>query len=171
MKKSPTSQSDGIIGLVREAIDGLGDLVGQHLHLARLELVSDLRGVGRRAQRSAILGGLGVIGYTLALAGLAVFLGGHRPTGAWLLLFGGVHLTVAAIGFLVGRAGSNKKLMDTNLEQVGESIATLQRAVTGDAHDAPKAALPAAPSPTIPVAKNGQSAQSAIARGPGGQGR
>ncbi|HEY0712271.1 MAG TPA: phage holin family protein [Polyangia bacterium] len=172
MKKSPTSQSDGILGLVREAIDGLGDLVGQHLSLARLELVSDLRAVGRRTKRSLIFGVLAFFGYGLALVGLAVFLGGQRAIGAWLMLFGGIHLAGAGIVFLLGRAReSGKKLMDTNLEQVGESIATLQRAVTGGEVESPANALPANPvsqpsATKVPVgATVGRNGQSAPAHG------
>jgi hypothetical protein len=181
VKKSPTSHSEGIIGLVREAIDGLGDLVGEHLHLVRLELVTDLRSMGRRAQRSLICGLVAFLGYTLAVAGLAVLLGGNRPIGSWLLLFGGVHLLGATAAFLFGRSReSGKKLMDTNLEQVGESIATLQRAVSGPATEAnsPPAVPPTTTtSAALPASHEGSAltfadrAQRPMAPAQGGPGR
>ena len=84
----------GVIGRVRDVADGLGQLVGQHFKLARLELVSDLKSMGQRVRAVAILTVLAIIGYTLAMAGVAVVVGGNQAIGLPLLLIGGGHVVV-----------------------------------------------------------------------------
>src|SRR5512140_2777519 len=95
MKDGASGKADGVIGLARETADALGRLTVEHLRLARLEMKSDLRVMGRQAGRLAVMIALAIVGYALAMAGLALLLGGRTETGAPLLIIGLVHLVTA----------------------------------------------------------------------------
>jgi hypothetical protein len=122
------SRGGGVIGRVRDVADGLGVLVGQHLKLARLELVSDLKVMGRRLRIISILTGLAVVGYALGMAGLAVVIGGNTAIGVPLLAIGGGHVVLCGAGILVASRRRETHLMDATVEQVGQSLNTIRLA-------------------------------------------
>ena len=97
----PTS-SEGVTGLARETALSLGHLIGQHVKVARLELAAEMRTMGRRAVAVAVLAGLVAIGYALAMAGLAVALGGGAELGIPLVVIGLAHVVGAGAGLLLG---------------------------------------------------------------------
>src|SRR5437667_11794800 len=66
---------DGILTLIRETVDGLGRLVADHVKLARLELVADVKVQGRRAATIAVIVPFIFLGYALGCVGLALVLG------------------------------------------------------------------------------------------------
>jgi hypothetical protein len=123
-----SSKGGGVIGRVRDVADGLGTLVGQHLKLARLELVADLRVMGRRLRIIAILTALLVVGYALAMAGLAVVLGGNMAVGVPLLAIGGGHVVLCGAGILLASRRRETHLMDATMDQVGQSLNTIRLA-------------------------------------------
>ena len=75
------AEPSGASALVREAALDLGHLLGQHVKVAQLELKIELHAMGRRACIIAVLAALLALGYGLAIAGLAVVIGGHRGMG------------------------------------------------------------------------------------------
>ena len=117
-----------MIGRVRDVADGLGTLVGQHLKLARLELIADLRVMGRRLRIISILTALLAVGYALAMAGLAVVIGGNMAIGVPLLAIGGGHVVLCGAGILVASRRRETHLMDATVEQVGQSLHTIRLA-------------------------------------------
>ena len=122
------SKGNGVIGRVRDVADGLGQLVGQHLKLARLELVSDLRIMGRRLRVIAILTCLVVVGYALAMAGVAVVIGGNTAVGLPLLGVGLGHVVLCGAGIVLASRRRDTHLMDSTVEQMGQSLNTLKLA-------------------------------------------
>jgi hypothetical protein len=115
-----------VVGLVRQTAEGIADLLGKHLKLARLEFTEDLLKVVNRARLIVILGALVAIGYALAMAGLAVFLGGSRAVGASLLIVGGVHVGACSLGlFSAVRRLGGLQLMDNTSGEMQQSFATL----------------------------------------------
>jgi hypothetical protein len=124
--QSPVASSDGVVGLVRQTAEGIADLLGKHLKLARLEFTEDLLKVVTRARLIVVLGALVAVGYALAMAGLAVFLGGSRAVGASLLIVGGAHVGAGSLGLLsaVRRLGG-MRLMDNTSDEMQQSFATL----------------------------------------------
>jgi hypothetical protein len=128
-QRSPTTSSaagDGVLALVRQTAEGLADLLGKHLKLARLEFTDDLLKVVTRARLIVVLGALLGVGYALAMAGLAVFVGGNRPVGTSLLIIGGMHVGVCSVWLLsaVRRLGG-MQLMDDTSGEAQRSFATL----------------------------------------------
>jgi hypothetical protein len=123
-----TKGGGGVIERVRDVADGLGALVGQHLKLARLELISDLRAMGRRARVIVVLVGLVVVGYALAMGGLAFLIGGNTAVGVPLLAIGGGHVVLCGAGIVLASRRRETHLMDATVEQVGQSLNTLRLA-------------------------------------------
>jgi len=123
------SSSPGIAALAREAAMGLGHLLGQHVKVAQLELTADLHAMGRRAYLFAVLATLIALGYGLAMAGLAVVIGGYPAVGYPLVIIGLAHMAGAGIGLLVAPLrprGSH--LMDDSQAAMNSSLAVLDKA-------------------------------------------
>jgi hypothetical protein len=124
-----TSSPPGIAALAREAAMGLAHLLGQHVKVAQLELTAELHTMGRRAYLVAALATLVALGYGLAMAGLAVVIGGHAAVGYPLVIVGLAHMVGAGIGLLVAplrRHGSH--LMDNSQAAMNSSLAVLDKA-------------------------------------------
>ena len=134
MKTMPTK---GVTELARESAIGLGHLVGQHLKIARLEVTAELHAMSLRARVVAVLATLMALGYALAMAGLAVVIGGHADVGIPLALVGVAHVggAGAALALTGHRARGSTPVAHTELA-VGRSLAALERATA----------------PTVPVA-------------------
>src|SRR4051812_35782073 len=92
------AKDEGVFALVRETADGLGELVGQHFKLARLELAEDLESLGNRARDIAVFAAFMLVGYTLAMVGGAVLIGAMSKVGWALLAMGLVHVAGGAAG-------------------------------------------------------------------------
>ena len=110
-------EREGIVGLVRETVDGLRTLIGDHIKLARVELVADLKSYGRGVAVLAVAGVVLAVGYVFAW--IAAAFGLARPGGA-PLAFG----AVAALHLVVGR--DRHRLVD------GEDAADEPHARDGD---------------------------------------
>jgi hypothetical protein len=113
-----TGTGQGTMGLVRETADGLGHLVALHVKLARCELTRELRSIADRAELAAVLAALLLVGYALAMAGVAVLIGGNRLVGRPLVIVGIVHVAVAGAGLTLSRrrATARSVLAATGLE-------------------------------------------------------
>jgi hypothetical protein len=91
-------KDEGVIDLVRETANGVGDLVALHLKLARRELAGELRAMGDRATGLGLFAALLVVGYALAMVGVALVIGAHAPLGTPFLIVGGGHVVLAGAG-------------------------------------------------------------------------
>ena len=98
---TPTS-IEGVTGLARESALSLGHLIGQHVKVARLEIAAEVRTMGRRATAVAVLAALVAIGYALAIAGVAVVIGGGAELGIPLVVIGLAHVVGAGAGLVFG---------------------------------------------------------------------
>ena len=98
---TPTS-IEGVTGLARETALSLGHLVAQHVKVARLEIAAEVRAMGRRATVVAVLAVLVAIGYALAIAGLAIAIGGGAAPGVPLVVAGLAHVVGAGAGLAFG---------------------------------------------------------------------
>lgn len=136
------------IQLVRETLDGLGQLVSQHIKLARLELSADLRAMGARVAGMVAFALLMLFGYALTMAGLALLVAGNRRLAFAFGAVGLAHLlgAGAAMLILVARRGHLQMMKATTTELAQSADALL--AATGIAPhaarmaDAPTAAVP-----------------------------
>jgi hypothetical protein len=123
---SESERGEGVLALARQTAEGLADLVGSHLKLARLEFTEDLLKVITRARLIAVLSALVMVGYALVMAGLAVFLSGTRAVGVSLLVVGGTHVGICGLGLLsAARRLGGLHLMDDSSGEVQRSFALL----------------------------------------------
>jgi hypothetical protein len=126
MKNGERDKVDGVVGLARETADALGRLTVQHLRLARLEIKADLRAMGLQAARIAVLAALVVVGYGLAMAGLAVLVDGGSKGGLGLVVIGSVHVVGAGLGILITVARlRHLRLMNATAEEMSRSLSPL----------------------------------------------
>ena len=115
--------------LLRDTADGLGQLVVQHVKLARLELSAEVRALGARMAGLVVLAVLMVLGYALAVVGLAVLIAGERRLAVPLLAIGGVHLVGAALGALLVSRAQRKNLLNTTKTELDQSANALREAL------------------------------------------
>jgi len=124
-----TPSTPGVSVLARETVLGLGHLLGQHVKVAQLELKAELHAMGRRACLIAVLAILVALGYGLAMAGLAVLIGGHPGVGIPLVIIGLVHIAGAGVGLLLSPLRSRgAPLMDSSTTAMNSSLAALDKA-------------------------------------------
>src|SRR4051812_4142949 len=96
-----SEHSDGIIALVKETASGLGQLVGDHIRLARIEMTADAKTYARDVSMLLVGGLILVAGYGLACIaaglGLARIIGGPLAFACLAVLHliaGGIALAV-----------------------------------------------------------------------------
>jgi hypothetical protein len=129
-------ESDGIIALIKETADGFGRLIAEHIKLARLELVADVKSQGRKIVIVALIVPVVFIGYALACVGLATLLAPALGTPGAFFLVGGPHLLlgVGGIAIAVGRLRSAQPLRET-AHEVSRSVEAI--AAVGASNGAP----------------------------------
>jgi hypothetical protein len=130
MSRQNDEDQTGIIGLVKETAEGLGKLLGDHVRLARIELVADIKGYSRDVAILVVAAVVVIIGYAFAwVAGglaLARLIGG--PLAFGVIAF--VHLVAGAVAAAVAarRARATRPLQGTSTE-VERSVRALKHPV------------------------------------------
>lgn len=132
MMKPPAKP--GVSVLAKEAALDLGHLLAQHVKVAQLELQAEMHGMGRRACLIGVLATLVVLGYGLAIAGLAVLMGGHSAIGIPLIIVGLVHIAGAGVGLLFSPLRPRRgRLMRRSSAAMSSSLAALDKATAPSA--------------------------------------
>nr|UXE44260.1 hypothetical protein Hi04_10k_c1556_00016 [uncultured bacterium] len=111
---------EGVGALLRETADGLGQLVADHIKLARLELTADARSYGQGVATLVIAGVVLTLGY--AFAWLAIALALARLWGAPIAL-----ASVAVLHLLAGAiavSSAVKRMKRTRLMRESANAAT-----------------------------------------------
>ena len=120
------SDGDGIISLVKEAASGFGQLVADHIRLARVEMTTDAKSYARGLGTLLIFAFIVAAGYGLAcIAGglaLATLIGGPLAFASLALL----HLVVGGIALaqVIRKMKSVQLMHETKLE-VSRSVSAL----------------------------------------------
>ena len=127
-----SDHDDGIISLVKETADGLGQLVADHIKLARIEMTTDVRAYVRELSLLVVGGFVFSVGYGLACIAAGTAL--TRVMGA-PLAFAGLailHVVVGAIALgMAVRRMRRVQLMQESKEEVSRSVTSLrERALT-----------------------------------------
>ncbi|HXU64043.1 MAG TPA: phage holin family protein [Polyangia bacterium] len=123
---------DGVVGLLRETVDGLGQLIADHIKLARLEMAADARSYGQGVATIVVAGFVLALGY--AFAWLAIGLAVAKFCGA-PIAFGGVALLhLIAGGVAVSSAVKRMKkpsLMRGTAVEASRSVNALTQSLEG----------------------------------------
>jgi hypothetical protein len=118
---------DGLVGLVREMADGLGDLLVQHLKLARLEVTADLRALGRRAIWLVVLAAVFLVGYLFTLLGVVCLFAGENAVALPMFIVGLLHFAGGAVGaffFQGDTSGQKTHLFEGSAEELKRSLSS-----------------------------------------------
>jgi hypothetical protein len=127
-RQAENDAPEGVVGLLRETADGLGQLVADHIKLARLELTADARSYGQGVATLLIAGAVLLLGY--AFAWLAIGLALARLWGA-PIAFAAVavlHLIAGAIAISTAVTRMKKtRLMRESANAASRSVDALTR--------------------------------------------
>jgi hypothetical protein len=104
---------------IRELVDGLSDLMAQHIRLAKVELKDDARFIGIRVGVIAALAPLILVGYGFLCAAAAMALSRVMATDLALLLVGGVNLLGGIAGIAIaGQQLGKRKVMEASMAEL-----------------------------------------------------
>jgi hypothetical protein len=120
----------GILALVRETADGFGQLIADHIKLARVEIVTDAKTWGRGAVVMAVAVGFVSIGYVMGTIAGALALARLWGGPLAFLAVAGFNLLLGLIGVAVGfRRVRGLRPMHEIGNEVTRSVAVLTEAV------------------------------------------
>jgi len=127
-------EREGIVGLVRETLDGLRTLIADHIKLARIELETDLKTYAGSVAVLAVAGLVVAIGYLFGWIAIALCLARAWGTRGAFGAVAGFHLLVGAVAMLVA-AGRMKrtKLMHGTATEARTSVMALRHPLQGRA--------------------------------------
>jgi len=123
----------GMRDLVSRLVDGLGQLLAQHVALARLELGEEARTVARAMGTMALFVPLLVVGYAMLCFGLAFALSPQLGVPGAVLLLGALNVAAGAAGLWRARRLLRRPALEQTAESVRESARALAVEATGEA--------------------------------------
>ena len=125
---------EGIVGLIRETLDGLRDLIADHIKLARVEMVSDAKTYGRSIAVLVVAGLVLAIGYIFGLIAAALALGRVWGTPVAFVAVAALHLLVGGIAMVSAMTKMRRThpMHDTVVE-AKDSLTALARPLQGRA--------------------------------------
>ncbi len=113
-------------GQLHDVVDAFGELVAQHVRLARMELAEDARFVGVRVGLIAALAPLILVGYGFLCVALALALRRVMADDLAFLLVGLLNLVIGGVGLaVVGKQLQGKKVLDSSLLELEHSTAAI----------------------------------------------
>lgn len=123
---SERPESSGIAATVGNIADGLSKLVTQHIALARVELLDNVRSVGADLGRLVAFAPFLLVGYALCCLALAVILTPSCGRAGALLVVGGSNLLGGSAGafFSIQRL-RKKKMLAQSAEELSRSALAL----------------------------------------------
>jgi hypothetical protein len=129
-----SEEREGIVGLIRETLDGLRDLIADHIKLARVEMVSDAKTYGRSIAVLVVAGLVLAIGYVFGLIAAALALGRVWGTPVAFVAVAALHVVVGGIAMISAMAKMRRThpMHDTVVE-AKDSLTALARPLQGRA--------------------------------------
>ncbi len=134
MRKQTQAEAPGVSDLVGRLVDGLGELLAQHVALARVEVGEEVQSVARVAGTVALVTPLLVVGYALLCLALAFALSSLVGLASALALVGAANLLAGGIGLWAVRTTLRRPRLEETAQAVRESASMLlaeTREVTG----------------------------------------
>lgn len=127
-------EREGIVGLVRETLDGLRTLIADHIKLARIELETDLKTYAGSIAVLAVAGLVVAIGYVFGWIAIALCLARAWGLPAAFGAVAGFNLVVGAIAMAIA-AGKMKRtrLMHGTAAEARTSVMALRHPLQGRA--------------------------------------
>ncbi len=120
-----TDATPRVTDLVARLVDGLGELLAQHVALARLELGDEVRSVSGVLATLALVTPLLVVGYALLCLALAFALSGWLSLPGAVALVGAANLLGGGLGLLAVRRTLKRPHLSETTETLRESTTAL----------------------------------------------
>jgi hypothetical protein len=129
-----SEEREGIVGLIRETLDGLRDLIADHIKLARVEMVSDAKTYGRSIAVLVVAGLVLAIGYVFGLIAAALALGRVWGTPLAFVAVAALHVVGGGVAMIsaMARMRRTHPMHDTVVE-AKDSLTALARPLQGRA--------------------------------------
>lgn len=126
------SDPGGIPSLVTRLADGLGQLVTDHITLAKLELSEDARAIGAEIARIVVFLPFVVVGYAFTCGAIAFAIAPWVGYAGAFAIVGMINVIGGGIG-LYGAATRLKarRMMDETLSEVSQTTAVLAQTASG----------------------------------------
>lgn len=138
MRLQANDEGDGIVARLKETADGLGQLVSDHVKLARIELVAEAKSYGRGVAVLAVAATVLVLGYAFACtaAGLALATVVSAPLA--FAIVAAPNLIGGALGLVYAvRKMRQTRLLPESGVEAGRSVRALGQATRSNALTAP----------------------------------
>jgi len=120
------NHDDGIIALVKETASGFGQLVADHIRLARLEMTADAKSYARDIGMLVIGGFILAVGYGLACIAAGTALARIMGAPLAFVCLALLHLVVGAIALaMIVRRMKSLQLMHETKHEVSRSVDAL----------------------------------------------
>jgi uncharacterized membrane protein YqjE len=125
--------SESILALIKETADGFGHLLADHIKLARLELVADVKSYGRQVALIALIVPILFIGYAIVCLGLAALLAPLVGHAGGLFLVGGAHIVIGAVAIMMAVSRLRRaQPMSESVDEMTRSMETFAPARAGN---------------------------------------
>jgi hypothetical protein len=118
--------------LVARLVDGIGQLLAQHVALARLELSEEARTVGRAVGTMALFVPLLIVGYAMLCLGIAFALSPFLSVPGAVLLVGLVNLVGGGVALFRIYRTLKRPVLEESAEAVRESARALAAEARGE---------------------------------------
>jgi hypothetical protein len=131
-------EGDGIVARLKETADGLGQLVSDHVKLARIELVAEAKSYGRGVAVLAVAAIVLVLGYAFAVtaAGLALATVVGAPLA--FAIVAAPHLIAGVLGFVYAvRKMQQTRILPESGMEAARTVSALGQAARSNALTAP----------------------------------
>jgi hypothetical protein len=134
--RDESNERRGIAAAIAEMGEGLGQLLGESLALAKAELAGEARGAAMDAAGLAAFGVLILVGYVLGCFAAGFGLSYSMGLGWAFLVIAGANLVVGGIGLAVAIARLRKRpgrLLRASRTEAAETVRELRSAAAGEA--------------------------------------
>ena len=131
MRKHVQAESPGLSDLMARLVDGLGELLAQHVALARLELRDEAHAVARVFGTVALVVPLLVVGYAMMCFAVAFALATRLGVPGAVALVGAANLVVGGLALV----GVRRTLQRPHLPQTSEAVRESAAALAAEARE------------------------------------
>jgi len=125
VRRGKENERPGVTDLVSRLVDGLGQLLAQHIALARIELGEEARSVARALGAMALFLPLLLVGYAMLCFGLAFALSPLFGVPGAVALVGGVNLLAGGAGLWRAGTALRRPALESTSEAFRESAHAL----------------------------------------------
>ncbi len=125
MTKHAQAQAPGVSDLMARLVDGLGELLAQHVALLRLELRDEAHGVARVFGTVALVVPLLIVGYAMLCFAVAFALAPGLGVPGAVALVGAANVVAGGLGLWGVRRTLQRRHLPQTSEAARESAAVL----------------------------------------------